>query len=371
MFGFKVRSVLLAAVVSTVTSGIFVAECLAVSPPPIKIGLLLCLTGECAADGSGSREGAELAALEINELGGVIGRRIEFVVQDTAEAISGAKVISAYRQLRTDKEIKFLIGPSWTPGGLSLAPVASKDADVIVITPTLGAKEFHLTGDNLFNLRGTDEIPTRLTAKRAIERGFKHAAIFSSQQPWESQQAKYFAEEFVKLGGKIASKVEPLPTTTTLGTEALRTIGSKPDVIFFANLVQQAIAAKELRKLGWNGEKLAANVDETRLKESEGALEGVQFMTFQKPSATFVKKYQARYQKLPELAASTGYDAVYAYAKAIESADKLSVPEVKAAMSRIAFSGASGEIRFDQEGCVAKKPQLWVVKNGSLTLGSG
>lgn len=161
----------------------------------------MCLSGECAADGTSAVHGAEIAAAEINAAGGVLGKKIVFTTQDTAEAVSGAKAINAYRQIRLDPEIHYLIGPTWTPGGLTLAPVASKDKTIILMTPSLGVRDFNEAGDNIFNIRGTDDIATRATAKVAIENGWKTAAIFSSQQPWESLQAKIFQEEYEKLGG--------------------------------------------------------------------------------------------------------------------------------------------------------------------------
>src|SRR5262245_30603528 len=53
------------------------------SPPPFKIGALIHLTGEWPAQGAAFREGIELAADEINKAGGIRGRPIELVVEDT------------------------------------------------------------------------------------------------------------------------------------------------------------------------------------------------------------------------------------------------------------------------------------------------
>lgn len=217
-----------------------------------KIGMVICLSGECAPDGYSTLEGAQIAADEINKIGGILGKQIEFVVQDTAEAVSGKGAITAFRQLRLDKEIHYFIGPSWGTGGLALAPVVSKEG-VIITSPSLGVREFHQAGDNIFNTRGIDEMPTRKAAKLAINRGWKSAAVFSSQQPWEYSQGKFFTEEFEKLGGRIVESVEPLPTTTTLHTEALKIVSAKPDVVFFSVIAQLGIASKELKKLRWNG----------------------------------------------------------------------------------------------------------------------
>lgn len=339
---------------------IFISSPAKTEEKPFKIGMLLCLTGECAADGQGALDGAQMAADEINAAGGILGQQIKLISQDTSEAVSGAKAVSAYRALRLDPEIKFVIGPSWTPGGLALVPILSKD-EVIITTPSVGVKEFHLAGSNIFNIRGTDEAASRKSAKFAIEKGWKSAVVFSSQQPWESTQGKSFADEFEKLGGKVLENIEPLPTITVLNTEAARAVRHKPDVIFFSNLVQMAIAAKDLQKLGWKGNKLAAYVDDTRLEESKGALEGTMFMTYQKPSENFVEKYSKRFKTKPEIPSGAGYDAIYAYSKAIAAAGSFDLPTVKLKMLDVKFDGVTGKIEFDKDGCVAKEPLLWRV----------
>lgn len=153
-----------------------------------------------------------------------------------------------------------------------------------------------------------------------------------------------------------------------MGSEALKIKVSNPDVVFFSSLVQLGIASKELRKLGWNGHKLAAYVDDTRLQESQGALEGTMFMTFAMPTEAFSKKYEEKLGRRPEIPAAGGYDAVYAYSKAISVANTFDADKVKAELLRIQFAGASGAIKFDKDGCAMKEPQLWKVENNSLAL---
>lgn len=82
--------------------------------PRLKIGALLCLSGGCAEFGTNSLRGAQLAAEEINAEGGVLGQEIEIVAQDTHEATSGGHAIQAYHQMMLDREVKYLVGPTWT-----------------------------------------------------------------------------------------------------------------------------------------------------------------------------------------------------------------------------------------------------------------
>lgn len=326
-----------------------------------NLGLVLCLSGPCAPDGDFALKGVQLAVDEINKHGGVLGKQIRIHSEDTNEATSGAKAVGAFKKLRLNKDIHFFIGPSWTPGGLSLSPIVSKESDVIITSPSLGVREFHEAGDNIFNSRGTDEVTTQKAAQMAIKKGYKTAAIFSSQQPWEQLQGKYFKEEFERLGGKIVAMVEPLPTITNLSTEATKISSSKPDVIFFTQVVQLATAAKEMTKLGYKGPKIGAYIDGARIAEAQGSLEGAIFYTYQKPTDEYVKKFKEKYNKIPEIPAATGYDTVYAYATAIKSVGSFEVEKVKKAIPNIHFDGASGTVYFNGNRSVSKDPTLWQV----------
>jgi len=65
------------------------------SDEPFNLGALLCLTGTCSEWGENSLDGVRLAVEEINKSGGILGRQVEIIVQDSAEdsranAVSGS-----------------------------------------------------------------------------------------------------------------------------------------------------------------------------------------------------------------------------------------------------------------------------------------
>jgi len=324
-----------------------------------KVGLLLCLTGDCAADGDAALKGATLAVEELNANGGVLGKKVVVVVEDTAEAVSGAKTISAYRRLKLDKDIHYIVGPTWTPGGKALAPLVSRESNLIITSPSLGVRDFNEAGKNIFNSRGPDEIASKELARFAIKKGWKTAAIFSSQQPWEEAQGSFFEEEFKRLGGKVLLKLEPLPSISQLHTEALKLVSVKADVIFSSALIRLATIAKELRTLKYEGPKLAVIVDETRLKEAHGALDKTFLVYLAEPEPWFIDKFTKKYPKVPvELPSATSYDTVMMYAKAIESANTFETSAVGKTLLKMEYQGASGAIAFDPKGGALRKPVL-------------
>ena len=329
-----------------------------------RVGLLICLSGPCAKDGTNALNGASLAVEDLNAHGGVLGKRVEVVSEDTNEAVNGASAVTAFRRLRLLPDVQYLIGPNWTPAGFALGPIAAKDHAIIITSPSLGVREFNESGDNIFNTRGFDEAGTRKMAHFAIEQGWKRVSVFSSQQEWELMQGRIFSEEFERAGGQILIRVEPVPTASAVQTEALKIAAGHPDAVFFSNYVQQAISAKALRGLRYRGPMMLASTDQNAIRQADGALEGALFYALGSPSAEFAKRYSARYGDAPMFVAATSYDTLQMYAHAITQAGTFNPEAVKKSLLETQLSGVSGEIHFDSRGGADRNPVLKVVRDG-------
>ncbi len=327
----------------------------------LKMGVMLCLSGDCAEWGTNGFKGAQLAADELNRRGGILGRRVELVVQDSKDTIPSSSV-TAFRALMLDPDIQYIVGPTWTVGGMPVAPLAAKRKDIVMMSPSVGVKEFNETASNLFNDWPHDEVATRALARYAAKKGWKKAAIFGSQDPFYMTQTRIFEEEFRVLGGNVAEKVEPLPDSRELKMEALRIKKSQPDFVIFTNY-QADFIAKELHRAGFSTPMLAVQMEKDRVKAADGALEGVVFAMYDKPDKDFTKKFKARFQAEPGISADTAYDAVMLFASAIEKAKTTSTEKtVPILLGTKNFRGASGTFSIDEKGAVDKKPVLWQVK---------
>lgn len=325
---------------------------------PIRIDAMLCLTGACAEWGTDSLKGVQLAIETVNEQGGVLGRSFSLEAEDTAEDVP-VNAVNAFHRLRTQEDIKFIVGPTWTPAALSLAPLIKDDKRVIVISPTVGVREFNESASNIFNTWPHDDVATRKIARYAIQAGFRRAGVFSSEQPWEKLQGDTFSEEFVRNGGVITAKVEPPAMTPTLKFEAVRIRDSQPDVVFFANLTQMHLAAKELKRLHYPGAKLAVLLSETQIALAEGALDGAVFPAYPSEQNGFDERFRRRFGTTPGASSATAYDAVMLYARAVQTAGTLQPQTVARSLAQTrGFRGVSGEINFDDHGGITRQPTL-------------
>ncbi len=231
----------------------------------IKLGLLTCLTTECSEWGANTARGVALAVSEINAAGGVLGKNLEVIVQDTAEASGGGGAVSALHQLELDPGIKLFIGPTWSEAGMNLVPLMKRRADLIITSPSLGIAAFNEGADNIFNLWPHDSTATQTLARAAWDRGWRKIAILGSQKVWDSQQADSFAKAFQDLGGRVLAREEPEPSTRDLRSVALRIKEAKPDAVFFATFHLAGLGAKALAELKYSGGKIAVLIDDSRI----------------------------------------------------------------------------------------------------------
>jgi len=332
----------------------------------LDIGVLVCLTGNCSDWGTAALRGVELAASELNKEGGLLGRPVRLLIEDTQESISGARAVSAFRKLTTIDRVEFIIGPSWAPGALAIAPLAARNDQLVLITPSASAEEFSRAGKNIFNMRPSERLASEALADYALSLGIKRGAVLTSSQAAESAQGEIFRDAFSRSGGSIVSYIETNPELSDVRTEVAQIVASKPDVILLMSYNQMDNAAQNLSALGFNGLVLAISLDDTRVAAARGALEGVIVARALSPSADFIRRFKEKFNEAPGLSAENGYDSLVAFAKAITAAGTTDTQQVQKFLKDIQFSGAAGQVAFDESRAVQRSPAFYRVVNGKL-----
>lgn len=122
------------------------------SKPPIKIGLMVSLTGSSPELGREIRDGAFLAVEEINREGGVKGRKLELIIKDNKENVEIAKI--NYLEL-IDEGVVAVIGPATSTRARELLPLINEEK-VLTISPTVSGNIFAKRDDYFIRLEPTN-----------------------------------------------------------------------------------------------------------------------------------------------------------------------------------------------------------------------
>ena len=344
------------ALAGALAMGAFVA--VARAADPIKVGIVASLTGPQAESGRYQVQGAKLAAAEINKAGGVLGRQLEFVIEDDQTTNPG--IVLAFSKLAGNAELVAFLGPIRSTAAHAMAPDVLKLGKPVLI----GGTDPALTQmGNLwfFRFRPHDVHSARVIAEYGAKSlGKRKWAIVHSTDAFGTSGMKYLVELLEGIGIEPAL-IQGYPNNSQDFTAvALAVKQSGADVMgtYMTFDTDQGIFAKQLRQLGvsltWVGSP--TTVTTTALKLAGPALYGsYAVVDFNKDSSeaakAFAANYEAAYKLTPDIFSSWTYDAVHVLARAIGEAKSLDPEKVRQAILAVkGYAGAEGTYTFDKNG---------------------
>ena len=117
---------------TTVITGLLVvgAQTTAEAQQPIRIGATMAQTGNLATQGVPANNGYRLCEKHVNEKGGILGRKIEFVIYD--DKSDPKLAIDLYEKLITEDKVDAVMGPYGSTHTEAVAPVTEKHKKVHV-----------------------------------------------------------------------------------------------------------------------------------------------------------------------------------------------------------------------------------------------
>lgn len=322
----------------------------------IKIGGLAPLTGSASQYGIASSNGSKLAADEINASGGVLGKQIEFVLEDEKGDVTEA--VNAYNKLVLNDEIVALVGDITTKPTIAVAQKAAADG-IPMITPTATGAVVTEAGENIFRVCFTDPYQGELMAHYAKdEMGAATAAIlFDTGDDYSQGIADTFKATAEEIGLTVTAN-EGYPTDTTDFKAQLTKIKEgNPDVIMIPCYYEAAsLIAVQARELGITSKLLGSDGWDGVLNQMDSsnyaALEDVYYCSQYSavnPTEeldTFLKKYKETYGEEANMFAVLGYEAMKTMASAMEAAGSTDSEAVVAAMDGLEVAGLTGPISY-------------------------
>ena len=123
------------------------------SEEPFRIGVMDSVTGPGETYGNVAVRSKQMAADEINAAGGINGRRLELVVEDSK--CSAQDAITAYKKLTEVDDIKIILGTSCSGAMLGVAPHAEADG-VILFSGLASNPDIAQAGDYIFRTQISD-----------------------------------------------------------------------------------------------------------------------------------------------------------------------------------------------------------------------
>lgn len=196
----------------------------------IKIGALFSLTGGLAPYGPPIVNGAKLAVMQINKVGGVLGRKLDLVIRDTATAPAVGRD-AASKLIDLDKVVAIIGALS---SGVTVASSSiTIPAGVILISPASTSPMLTDLEDNdcVFRTCLSDALQGVVQAQLALNLGYKTASAIYVNNPYGKGLAEVFKKEYQAGGGKVLAMVPYEEGKPSYRGEVDKAIGSLPDVV--------------------------------------------------------------------------------------------------------------------------------------------
>ena len=348
-------------------------------PEVIKIGGLAPLTGGLAIYGITASNASKLAFEEINANGGILGKKVEFIVYD--EKGDSTEAVTAYNRL-VDDGIVALIGDITSKPTLAVAEIAAQD-NMPMITPT--GTQYNITeaGPNVFRVCFTDPYQGVVLANFAKQNlNAKTAAILvNNSSDYSDGIAKSFAEEAGKLGITIVGKEGYADGDKDFKAQLTKIAPTNPDVLVVPEYYEHAdLIATQAREVGINATFIGPDgwdgIAKALDKSAYSAIENSYFTNHYSTQDTsekvqnFIKSYKAKYNEDPSAFSALGYDAAYIVKASIEKAGSTDRKAVVEAMKNINYDGVTGQLTFDAKNNPVKAVTIIKVVNGNYTFDS-
>lgn len=374
------RSKSLVLVLSLLLMPVFIAVCGAAEAGEIQIVVVGPMTGGSAEYGESMREGVQMAVDEINNAGGVLGRRLVFKVED--DQGNPNQAVSIANKIITEPNVTAIIGSFFTSCTMAAGPIYQREG-----IPTIAIASTHpdvpKIGDFIFRINPTNTHQGSGIINFAVERlGFKRLAILYVEDDY-GRGIFEVAQEAANNHGIDVVYSASFPVSGEVDFTALLTSakGANPDaLVLFTFYTHAAQIVRQMALVGFEVPVAGADgLTQPGFLEVGGQYaEGTYIATWFHPESDFpetmqyVKAYKARFNKAPDSWSTFTYDAVMVLAEAIERAGTTDHNAVRDEIARTdGYVGPTGVTTFDEDGApdVTLKKLLFIqVKDGKFEL---
>ncbi len=337
----------------------------------IKIGAILPLTGTAAQFGIWKQQGLDIAVREINKAGGVNGRRLRIIYEDSQ---GDAKVgITALRRL-LDVEKVGVVYSDVSAVTLAILPVTDKTTLVITSAqhPKITSGEY-LAIRNYMSL----EQEADAMAHYAYEKlGLRRVGVICGDAEAMIGYKDDFVRVFTGLGG--ASPAETYESgVADFRSQLTKLRADRIDGLYVVGWAETGAILKQAKELGLKVQFLGPTMFESpqMLSLAGQAAEGSIYTSLALgwPTETPVAKafsaaYESLYAARPEAMSAIWYDMMYVLARAMQKVGDDPTALYKAVVGSTGHTGAMGPFGFDQKGNIVLQLAFKTIKDGKFEL---
>lgn len=335
----------------------------------IKVGIVLPTTGQHALFGEIEKKSFDMAVEEINSKGGVNGKKIELLFEDSQGKPDIAK--SAVTKLITQDKV-VMIGGGYSSQETAVAVTAAQQLKVPFLVNTGSADKITEKGhEYVFRLnQAVSEYPTALkTFLKDVAQDVKSVAIIHENTLFGQSGSKGFQKDAKKMGLNVVVKESYEGGSVDFKPLLVKIKKMNPDMLYMISYANDApLIMRQSKELNLNvklfvGSGAGFTLPEFQ-KNAGKAAEYVFSATLwtenvpYEGAREYYDKFKKKYNALTEYHGAEAYAAMYVIADALKRAKSLTPKDVRDSLAKTDMKTVFGPVKFISYGKKSQQNKL-------------
>jgi len=328
----------------------------------VKVGVLAPLSGDASAYGESFQKAVAFAKKDLG------ADDIEIIYEDSK--CSGKAAVNAANKLINVDNVDVILGEMCSSATLAVAPVANKN-NVPIISPASTSPDLSDAGEYTFRTVPSDRKQGEFGAQLVYNDGHRRLAILHSQEDYGIGFRDVLQEEFPALGGEVvATQSFAKNAATDLRTQLSKIKQANPDAVYVISNAVDAlpVALQQIDEMGIEAPVYGSEGFKSQkvISEAGESADGLIITSVSSGTDEFMNSYEQANGEEPGIFAAQSYDAFRAVHEAVQAGATDGESIATALREDVSFSGASGQIAFNEQGDVSGNYEVVVVENGEF-----
>jgi branched-chain amino acid transport system substrate-binding protein len=353
----------------------------------IKIGVTQPLTGAVAASGNYVAQGAMIAADDLNAGEGVLGKKVELIIEDNKS--NPKEAVATAEKLIVGDKVPVLMGAWSSTYTLAVMPKLMEYGVPMVVETSSSGKITTSGNPWIFRISPTSEMEAKAFANQVAQFGIKKADFLAVNNDWGLGAAQEFAAMLKEKGIEVGVTETMDAKATDMSAQLAKIKASGGDTLFLTTGVEQITLVLKQAKEQQLSTKIittgGSSSPDQLIEQAGEAANGSYHLLFFAPwfpeiapnpevATKFVDEWKKRGHNFAGLTEGfRGYDGIMTIAAAIQAAGKAEPKAIQEALWGVKVKGVNGNISFVKQGPEGKEsaqnqPNVYVVtiKDGKV-----
>ncbi len=215
---------------------------------PIRVGAIFAVTGPASFLGAPEAKTVEMFVDQVNQAGGINGRRIQMIIKDSGSKPENA--ISLAKQLIDEEKVLAILGPSTSGESMAIKDIC-QEAKMILISCAAAETIVNPIASYVFKTPQKDSDAARLIYKTMKDKGIAKIGVITSNDGFGVAGGKQLADLAGEYGITIAIAEAYDKQATDLTDILTKVKGQEVQAVVNWSIVPaQSLVAKNMKQIG-------------------------------------------------------------------------------------------------------------------------